>query len=161
MKNKRIFAVLALFFLALTPNLHAASCSNATGAGRWEFTVTGLVILPTGTAVPVAQVGSYTADKAGNTAGSQTRSLGGSIAEETLTATTSTNPDCTGKATVYVYDKQSGALVRTSTLDYVFIDGGREIRAIVTSIVLPNGAGLGPVLTIEYKRVFSGRGNGE
>ncbi len=56
MKNKRIFAVLTLFFLALTPNLHAASCSNATGAGRWEFTVTGLVILPTGTAVPVAQL---------------------------------------------------------------------------------------------------------
>jgi hypothetical protein len=118
-----------------------------------------MVILPTGLAVPVAQVGSYTADKAGNVAGVQTRSLGGNVAEETFTGTTSTNPDCTGKATVYVYDKQSGALVRTSTLDYVFVEDGRQIRGIITSVVLPNGANLAPVLTIEYRRIFTKENN--
>jgi hypothetical protein len=156
-----VLAFLGTFTMSLPPTVLARTCSNATGAGRWEFTVTGTIILPTGAAVPVAQVGSYTADKAGNIIGSQTRILGGNVAEETFTATASTNPDCTGKATVYVYDKQSGTLVRTSTLDVVFVDEGREARAIVTAVVLPNGTNLGPVLTIEYKRVFFGRGNFE
>lgn len=159
MSRQRIVIGLGLLLLSIAPNLHASQCSSATGAGHWEFTVTGMVILPTGAAVPVAQVGSYTADKAGNVAGSQTRSLGGNVAEETLTGTTSTNPDCTGKATVYVYDKQSGALVRTSTLDYVFVEDGRQIRGIITSVVLPNGASLAPVLTIEYRRIFTKENN--
>jgi hypothetical protein len=100
---------------------------NATGAGHWAFTVTGMIIVPTGAAVPVAQLGSNTADMAGNTVGTQRRSLAGSIVEETFTGTTLTNPDCTGKATVYIYAKQSGTLVRTSTLNFVFIDGGRGV----------------------------------
>jgi len=128
-----VLAFLGMFALSLPPTVLARTCSNATGAGRWEFTVTGTIILPTGAAVPVAQVGSYTADKAGNIIGTQTRSLGGNVAEETFTATASTNPDCTGKATVYVYDKQSGNLVRTSTLDVVFVDDGREARATARS----------------------------
>ena len=159
MNTRRIVIGLGVLLLSLTPWLHASQCSSATGAGRWEFTVTGMVILPTGLAVPVAQVGSYTADKARNVAGVQTRSLGGNVAEETFTGTTSTNPDCTGKATVYVYDKQSGALVRTSTLDYVFVEDGRQIRAIITSVVLPNGANLAPVLTVEYRRIFTKENN--
>ena len=135
------------------PLAHAHACSNSTGAGTWAFTITGTVILPTGVAVPVAQMGIFNQDSSGDLIGIQTRSLGGGIAQETFTGTTSTNPDCTGQVTVYVYDKQSGALVRTSTLDFILIDEGKEARAIVASIVLPNGASLAPVLTVEYKRV--------
>jgi|SRR5882762_3021969 len=141
------------FVFSLAPAAPAHSCSTATGAGTWGFTVTGAIVLPTGAAVPVVQVGSYTQDRAGNIVGFQTRSLDGSVAEETFTATVSTNADCTGKSTLSVYDKASGALARTSTLDVVFVDEGREARSIVTSIVLPNGASLGPVLTVEHKRV--------
>jgi hypothetical protein len=145
--------LLAACALGGVPLAHAHSCSNTTGAGTWAFTVTGTVVLPTGVVVPVAQVGSFKQDSSGDLIGSQTRSLGGGVAQETFTGTTSTNPDCTGQVTVYVYDKQSGALVRTSTLDFILVDDGKEARAIVTSIVLPNGASLGPVLTVEYKRV--------
>lgn len=161
MNTKRIVIGLGVLLLSLTPWLHAAQCSNATGAGHWQFTVTGLVILPTGAAAPVAQMGTYTADKEGNIAGSQTRSLGGNVAEETFIGTISTNSDCTGKATVNFYDKQSGALARTSTLDLVYINGGRELRAIVTSTVLPNGVSIGPVLTVENRRVSLGKGNSQ
>ncbi|MBZ5658448.1 MAG: hypothetical protein LAO56_24610 [Acidobacteriia bacterium] len=157
--NRTTRILLMSFFIAtlaasLVPEVQARTCSNATGAGKWAFTVTGTIVLPSGAAVPVAQVGSYTQDRAGNIVGTQTRSLGGSVGDETFTSTVSTNPDCTAKATLYAYDKLSGALVRTSTLDVVFVDDGREARSIVTSIVLPNGANLGPVLIVEHKRVF-------
>ena len=152
--------ILRSLFLSLSlnvlPSANARTCSNATGAGRWGFTVTGSVILPTGAAAPVAQVGSYTADREGNLEGTQTRSLGGSVASETFTGTTATSADCTGKATIYVYDKTTGNLVRTSTLDYIYDADGRQARAIVTSIVLPNGASLAPVLTLDYRRISSG-----
>ena len=154
MRQERIAITLATFLLALVPNLHASRCSNATGAGRWEFTVTGTVILPTGAPIPVAQVGTYTQDKWGNLVGSQTRSLGGSVAEEAFTGTVSTNPDCTAKATIAVTDNASGAVVRTSTLEVVFIEDGRQARSLVTTLVLPSGASLGPVLTIEHRRLF-------
>ena len=157
MNTKMIAIGLVTLLLAVAPNLHASHCSNSTGVGSWAFTVTGTIVLPTGAVVPVAQVGRYTQDGAGNLVASQTRSLGGSVAEETCTGTVSPNADCTGKATISVYDKASGALVRTSTLDVVFDDDGREARSIVTSVVLPNGASLGPVLTVEHKRVFPER----
>jgi len=153
MNTKGIAAAAVLLLLAITPNLRAAQCSNATGAGQWELTATGVIILPTGVAIPVAQTGTFTEDTAGNSEGSQTRSIGGKVANETFKATVSVKPDCTGKAKAYVYDKQSGALVRTTTINAVFVNGGLEARGIVTSIVLPDGTKLGPVLTIEYKRV--------
>jgi|SRR6266568_8553499 len=52
-------------------------CTSAGVAGEWGYTYTGMVILPTGAAVPVASVGTFTLDAAGNFVGSQTRSTGG------------------------------------------------------------------------------------
>jgi hypothetical protein len=160
MKSIARILIAALFVVKFAAGLAFADpvhlCSNATGAGKWGFTVTGSIVLPGGAAVQVAQVGRFTQDREGNLVGTQTRSLGGSVAEETFLGTLSTNPDCTGKATVNFYDKASGDLVRTSTLDFVMDEDGRASRAIVTSTILPNGASLGPILTIEYRKTFRG-----
>jgi hypothetical protein len=152
---------LTLFFIAFTicgatvvPLAHGNVCSQATGAGRWAFTVTGSVILPTGAAVPIMQVGTFREDRAGNLEGNQTRSLGGSVGKETFTGTAAIHSDCTGTATLAVSD-ESGTLVRTTTLDFVLDEDGNHARSIVTSIVLPNGVTLAPLLTLDYRRIFS------
>jgi len=78
-------------------------------------------------------------------------SVGGGVAHEALTGTVTTNPDCTAKYTISVYD-DSGNLVRTSVLDAVFTNGGRKARVIFESIVLPSGASLPSVLSIEGEK---------
>ena len=62
------------------------------------------------------------------------------------------NPDCTGTLTVGVY--ASGNLVRTATFDVVYVDGSREARAIIASLVLANGTIVPSVLTVDAKKVF-------
>jgi hypothetical protein len=145
------FAIVVGVALLAAPGLvHAQDskqCSNATGAGSWGFTTTGVLLLPTG-AVPVAAAGSFIQDHRGNLAGSQVRSLGGGVAHETLTGTVTTNPDCTATYTISVYD-DSGNLARTSILDGVLTNGGRKAHVVFESIVLPNGSSLPSVLTID------------
>ena len=122
-------------------------CSNATSAGRWGFTTNGVLLLPTGP-VPVTAVGHFVQDLHGNMEGSQVRSLGGGVAHETFTGIVTTNPDCTGKYTISVYD-DSGNLVRISVLDAVFTNSGRKAHVVFESIVLPNGSSLPSVLSID------------
>lgn len=123
-------------------------CSRASVAGKWAFTTTGSI---PGIG-PVAAVGSFTQDASGNLKGSQTRSLNGDVADETFTGTASVNPDCTGADVIQVF--QSGVLVRTSSLSVVYDENGQDVRAIFTSLVLPDGTSLPTILTIEAKRVF-------
>ena len=123
-------------------------CSLATVAGTYGLTTTGS-ILAIG---PVGAVGLVTIDKSGSLSGSQTRSLNGAVADETFTGTATVNPDCSGTDVLQVF--QDGVLVRTSTLNLVYDDNGRSARAIFTSIVLPNGAQLPSILTIDARRVF-------
>ena len=89
-------------------------------------------------AVPVGAVGSITFDLNGNAAGSQDRSLGGTFAHETLLAN--------------VFDS-SGTLVRTSTIDGVLVNDGKQIRGIFETVVLANGVSLGSVSTVDANRV--------
>ena len=51
--------VITIFGSTMATLAHAGVCSQATVAGRWAFTATGSVILPTGAAVPVLQVGTF------------------------------------------------------------------------------------------------------
>ena len=123
-------------------------CSLATVAGTYGLTTTGSI-----PAIgPVSAVGLVTIDKSGNLSGSQTRSLNGAVADETFTGTATINPDCSGTDVFQVF--QDGVLVRTSTLNLVYDDNGHSARAIFTSIVLPNGAQLPSILTIDARRVF-------
>src|SRR5689334_714857 len=107
MKNNTIVLTLSGLLVAASANLHAASCSSQSIAGKWAETNNGTVFLPSGP-VPVAAVGNFSIDAVGNIEGKQTRSLAGQVAEETLTGTVSINRDCSGEATISVY--QNGVL---------------------------------------------------
>lgn len=115
--------LLALPILSLTTAVHAShkSCSFANTNGDWAFSYSGNVFLPTG-AVQVASVGLFK-QTSGSLTGSETRNLGGAVAEETLTADYTVNADCTASYTFQIFD--TGVLVRTSTVNVVFDDNGR------------------------------------
>jgi hypothetical protein len=131
-------------------------CSAANVAGKWGYTYTGTIILPTA-AVPVATVGSFTLDTHGNFTATQNRSVGGAYAQETVTGTVAVNADCTGTLNANVY--QSGQLVRTAVIDLVFDNNRQHLRAIFQSAALPDGTNLPVVITIDGLRLFRGEGD--
>ena len=155
MKHKILqtnFAVLVLLWLlaANVPLAAAARCSLHKSAGNYGFTLTGVVILPTG-AVPIVAVGKAVLDHTGNATGTESRSVGGGFADETFTGTYTVNPDCTGSATLNFYE--SGQLVRTSVLSLIFDDHQREIRMVQKSLQLPTGDFLPVVITVNAARI--------
>jgi hypothetical protein len=137
---------------AIAPSASAGQCSQAGAAGKYGFTLTGVVILPTG-AVPIAAVGSALLDAAGNVTGTEARTVGGAYADETFNGTYALNSDCTGSATIQFYD--SGQLVRTSVLSLVFDSNQREIRMVQKSLTLPNGAALPVVITVQARKMIT------
>jgi hypothetical protein len=141
---------LIVLLAAMAPASRAA-CNNATAAGTFGFTTTGSVVLPSGFA-PLAAVGSISFDMNGNASGSQDRTVAGAFAHESLSGTLTVNRDCSLVAEIKVFDNQ-GNLVRTSKLDGVIGADGKNIRAIFESILLPNGASLSSVLTIDATRI--------
>ena len=138
---------IAVFLATLAPAAHASTCTMASVAGNWGYTYTGTLLLPSGP-VPVAAVGRYTATADGNISGTQTRSVAGDTAQELIKGSGSLNSDCTGTATISVYD-QSGNLLRTATLASVYVNNGKEVRDIFESLVLPDGSALPVVITAE------------
>jgi hypothetical protein len=113
--------------------------------------------MPSSVAVPFAAIARYTVDAGGNLSGTATSSSGGTVANVTLKGTGTVNADCTGTLTVGIY--ASGSLVRTATFDVVYVDGTREARAIIASLVLGNGTIVPSVLTVDAKKIFESREN--
>lgn len=145
--------LLAAFSLVtVSPSAEARSCSAAKTAGKYGFTLSGVVILPTGP-VPIAAVGRAVLDADGTASGTESRSVGGSFADETFTGTYTVNPDCTGTTTLQFFE--SGQLVRTSVLSIVFDNNGQEIRMVQKSLQLPTGAFLPAVITVEARKLFT------
>lgn len=128
------------------------SCSNARVAGDWGYTKTGTLFLPTGAAVPFATMGKLTLEANGTLSGVNNGSVNGAVSNDVLAGTFHIDADCTGTATVEVYD-QSGSLLRTIGMALVIDDDARELRGLVTSLVLPNGTSLRSVITAQAKRV--------
>jgi len=147
---------LTMLYVGLAPTARAQDergCSNASVAGKWGFTTNGTVV----GIGPRDSLGIFTLDGAGNLLnGRATASLNGSVADETFSGTYSVNPDCTGKLAIQISDL-SGNKILTATLNLVFDNNVRELRAIFTSTVLPNGTPLGTVITVQAKRLFSDR----
>ena len=141
-------------FLSLAPATRAqdeGGCSNASVAGKWGFTTNGTVV----GIGPRDSLGIFTLDGAGKLVnGKATASLNGSITEETFSGTYMVNPDCTGKLSIVISDL-SGNKILTATLDLVFDNNVRELRALFTSAVLPNNTPLATVITVDAKRLFS------
>ena len=132
------------------------NCSTATSAGKWGFTLSGTLILPTGP-VPGAAVGRISVDAAGNISGTEARNVGGGFANETIKGSWSVNSDCTTSVTVNVYE--SGALVRTSVLAGVFVDHSNKLRAVQESLTNPDGSTIPVVITLEGDRLFGEDGD--
>lgn len=157
MKRNLVLGTLGIIFLtalvSLAPAAQAHGCTMSDAAGNWGYTYTGSIILPTG-GVPAAAVGRFTLDAAGNISGTQTRSVGGGIGVETIKGTGTVNPDCTATYKVDVYDG-AGNLLRSAVLSGVFVDDARELRAIFSSLVLPNGVSLPTVITINARKLSS------
>jgi hypothetical protein len=150
--TKFVMAFVALFFLNIAATAQAKrthhGCSNATLAGKWGFTGTGSLI----GIGPVAATGTAAFDGKGNASGSQTRSVNGDVADETITGTYNVNSDCTGTEVAQVY--QSGQLVRTTTLQIVIDQNGDHARSIFSKVELPDGTLLPAAITLDATRLF-------
>jgi hypothetical protein len=95
-------------------------------AGSYGYTSNGTIVTPP--VGPFTAVGRVTLTDSGTLSGAQMTSIAGSLVEETVEGTYTVDPDCTGFATVDVYE--GGTLVRTSNLHLVWDRGATEIRAI-------------------------------
>jgi hypothetical protein len=143
-----LFAILAV----IVPGAQARQCSLNSTAGKYGFTLNGVVITPNG-AAPMAAVGKAVLEASGNVSGTEARSVGGGFADETFTGTYTVNSDCTGTTTLQFFE--NGNLVRTSVLSIVFDNNEREIRMVQKSLQLPNGAFLPVVITADARKTFT------
>jgi len=147
-----VVVIFTVFLSGATPSAHAGHCSLVNTAGKYGFTLTGVVILSTGP-VPIAAVGRAVLEADGNVSGAEARSVGGGYADETFSGAYTVNTDCTGTATLQFFE--SGILVRTSVLSVVFDNNQREIRMVQKSLTLPNNVALPVVITVEARKMFS------
>jgi hypothetical protein len=129
--------------------MHAENCSTDTVAGKWAFTLTGTLLLPSGP-VPAAAVVNATLSIDGNVSGGEARNVGGDYANETVKGTYSVSANCTGTATVNFFE--AGQLVRTSVLALVFDDDSKQLRMVQKSLTLPDGTQVPVVITVEGKK---------
>ena len=120
------------------------SCSLAHSAGKWSFTDNGTVI---GVGLRTA-VGVVTFDGNGNLVhGVATSSLNGTVAQETFSGTYTVNTDCTGTASAKIFSGGSELLAVTFSMS--FDDDMRHMRAVFTSLALPDGTPLASVISLD------------
>lgn len=116
------------------------TCSNASLAGNYGFTISGGV--QSGSFIPFAEAGSLSADGNGNVSGSATASQAGQIIPRTFNGTYTVNLDCTGIAAL------SDSLGNSSNINFVILDNGREINfmegdagAVISGVAKPQASG--------------------
>ena len=141
--------------MTATVQADEGTCSLATAAGSYGFTLTGTLLSPTGP-VSLAAIGRATLTAQGNGSGTEARNVGGSFANETLTATFTVNPDCTGTATIMAFE--SGQLVRTVVVSLVWDDNSNELRQVVQSLTLPDGINVPTVATVVARKISPNSG---
>jgi hypothetical protein len=141
-----LFAISVIVSMA-APAHAAGTCSLARAAGSWSLTDAGTVI---GVGQRVA-VGVFKLDASGNlTDGVAASSLNGSVASETFSGTYTVNPDCSGSFDVKIYS--GGAELFELTAFTAFDNNMREMRAVFTSVVAPDGTSLQSVITLEARK---------
>jgi len=142
-------ACLWLAMAMVAPVAHGHDCSMARAVGTYGFTLTGVLITPTG-AVPAAAVGRAVVDVNGHVTGTEARSVGGGYADETLSGNLTLNDDCTGSMTLNFYE--DGQLARTSVLSVVFVSHQTELQMVQKSLTLPDGTVVPVVITANAKK---------
>jgi hypothetical protein len=142
----------------MVPTVQARPCSNTTTAGAWGFTSTGTFLFPSQSGpvlVPLVNVGIFTADEAGNFVGSQTRNVGGVLADETITGSLSVNPDCTGTLIARASDASSGAPIGTAITKIVLDHNGRQLQALITEELDSHGNSIRGDVSTAGEKVFA------
>jgi len=143
-----------LFAVALIVGMSAPAyagdkdeCSLGRAAGKWSLTDQGTVI----NIGPRTAVGVFTLDGSGNLLnGVAASSLNGTIANETFSGTYTVNPDCTGSLDVKIY---SGGTELFEIKAFAAFDNNmKEMRALFTSVVAPNGTVLPTVISFEARK---------
>ena len=143
----------SLFAAALIVGMSAGAhgedhnCSLAHSAGHWSLTDNGTVV---GIGPRVA-VGVFRLDGKGNlldgVAGS---SLNGNIASETFSGTYTVNPDCSGSFDVKIYSGSTELFELTAFT--AFDDDMKEMRAVFTSVIAPDGTSLASVISLQARK---------
>jgi hypothetical protein len=141
-----LFAVALIVSLA-APAHAGGPCSLARAAGSWSLTDSGTVI---GVGPRVA-VGVFKLDASGNlTDGVAASSLNGSVASETFSGTYTVNPDCSGTFDVKIYSGSTELFELTAFT--AFDNDMREMRAVFTSVVAPDGRSLQSVISLDARK---------
>src|SRR5215469_629210 len=149
-RRMQVNLAFSVMFMALLPIAYGQSCSLVRAAGQYGFNDSGTVV---GIGPRVA-TGIFTLDAAGNLVnGKATSSLNGQIAGEAFSGPYTVNSDCTGTFTLEVFDPSSGKLLFTATLNLAWDDNMRELRFILTSIALPDGTPLTPIINGEARKL--------
>jgi hypothetical protein len=125
-KHIAITGVLCAAFAGLAPVATAHDCSYDGVAGRYGFTSSGSIVSPA--VGPFVAVGEVTFTRLGTITGSQVTSIAGTLFTETIEATYTVNPDCTGSATVSIY--HGSTLARTTDLHIVWDQHQTEARGL-------------------------------
>jgi hypothetical protein len=150
------FMVRTLSVVALIVGMAAVAAAQpgqrCHAAGEWAYTKTGTLLLSSGP-VPYAAVGKFSFDVHGTLSGSQHSSTGGAVAMNVLAGSVDLQADCSGTATVEVYDESGTVLLRTAVMALVTDDNTREVRGIVTRLTLPNGFVVPQAITVVGRRV--------
>jgi hypothetical protein len=141
-----LFAVVMIASMAAP--LHAAGpCSLARAAGHWSLT-DNIIVVGVG---PRVAVGVFTLDDNGNLLnGVAASSLNGNVASETFSGTYTVNPDCSGGFDVKIYS--AGVELFELTAFTAFDDDMREMRAVFTSVVAPDGTSRPSVISLQAKK---------
>src|SRR5215469_13707755 len=126
-----LFAVGLIVSLA-APAHAGGPCSLARSAGHWSLTDNGTVV---GVGPRVA-VGVFKLD--------------GNGASETFSGTYTVNPDCSGTFDVKIYSGSTELFELTAFT--AFDDDMKEMRAVFTSVVAPNGTVLPTVINLEARK---------
>ena len=158
MKRILTFTLLVLG-LAIAAPADDGRCGSRHLMGAWGYTETGTVVAPAPSGpvqVLAAAVGTYDFDSDGTFSGTQNSSAGGTVSQDSKRGTYTLNPDCTGTLTLQVYDPSGTTLRRSSVWAIVLVDKAREFRGIMTSMTLPNGVALSPIMTMSAERMPRG-----
>ena len=153
MKHEIARTVVAVIFAgglisSLTaPAFAGGPCSLARAAGNWSLTDNGTVV----GVGPRTAVGVFTLDANGNLLnGVATSSLNGAVASETYSGTYTVNPDCSGSFDVKIY---SGGVEQFELTAFTaFDDDMRQMRAVFTSVVEPDGTSLQSVINLDARK---------
>ena len=150
--QKVVVVVLGVFAAAMTTTqAKASSCSQAALAGKWTYTYTGTIFTANG-AFPLASVGHFHQDAAGNVEGGQTRTVAGSAGVEEVSGVFTVNPDdCSATGTISAL--LGGQVERTAIVALAYDQDGNHVRGIFQSLTLPDGTNLPVVITIDGDRV--------